>query len=155
MNKQRYLDSEMHKFCENFNRNTAQFSRDDSNFTDDQGTEDRESWLGKLQLVTLKHSKNYDFSICDQIFEPLELIHMAYLLSAAESISISANAAGAINLQSATQNKVKQKIAQYKKESSNSLLNEGTHQMKELTDDSSDIPAVIQLQIIVRQIFLR
>jgi hypothetical protein len=155
MNKERYLDSEMHKFCKSFYCNTAQFHRDDSNFTNYQGTEDRESWLGTLHLVTLKHSRNFDFSICDKIFEPLELVHIAYLLSAAESISISANSAGAINLQSVTQNKVKQKVAQYNKDASNFLSDEGSHDVKEVTDDSRDIPALIQLQIIVRQIFLR
>jgi hypothetical protein len=155
MNKQRYLDSEMHKFCKSLNCNTGQFYGDDSNFTNYHGTEDRESWLGTLHLVTLKHSRNFDFSICEKIFEPLELIHIAYLLSAAEFISISANSSGAINVQSVTQNKVKQKVAQYNKDASNSLTDEGSHDVKEVTDDCRDIPAVIQLQIIVRQIFLR
>jgi hypothetical protein len=159
MNKQRYLDSELHKFCKSFSCNTTQFSWDDCNSSSDHGgnrlAEDRESWLGMLHLVTLKHSKNYDFSICDEIFEPLELIHIAYLLSAPDFISIPAKSAGTINLQSITQSKLKPKIAQYDKDASYLLPDEDTHEVKGVTDDGSDIPTGIQLQIIARQIFLR
>lgn len=159
MNKQRYLDSEMHRFCKSLSCSISQIPLEESYSTNVGGanlsTAVRESWLGMLHLVTLKHSKNPDFSICDEIFEPLELIHIAYLLSAAESIPISANPSGSINLQSITQSKVKQKITHYSRDASLPLANESTYEANEFTDDGIDIPAVIQLQIIVRQIILR
>lgn len=149
----------MYRFCKSLSCSTAQFPKEKYYAANDGGanllTAGRESWLGMLHLVTLKHNKNPDFSICDEIFEPLELVHIAYLLSAAESIPISANPAGSINLQSITQSKVKQKIAHFNRDASLPLANESTYEANEFTDDGVDIPAVIQLQIIVRQIILR
>ena len=40
------------------------------------------NWLTELNLVTLLPPRPIDFSICDRVLEPLDLIHVAYLLSA-------------------------------------------------------------------------
>ena len=116
--------------------------------------ENRESWLGTLHLVTLKHSQNSNFSICDEIFEPLELIHIAYLLSTAVSNAISANSASAISPQKTPQNKLKQKSAQHSQNTAKISLYEGTSEIKGFPDDDRIISATVQLQIIVRRIFL-
>jgi hypothetical protein len=133
-----------------------------------------EEWLNKLHLVTLKHDKNLRFSICDEIFQPIELIFIGYLLSSLESPSASSSSSSSsssieddaeadagvellsqANQKASSQQTLKQKIAMYNQECVKKVqLTLPVTDTKAHTS-TDEVKAPIQLEVIIRHIFLQ
>jgi hypothetical protein len=134
-----------------------------------------EEWLNKLHIVTLKHDKNLQFSICDKIFQPIELIFIGYLLSSLESPSASAASSSSssssieddadtdagvelfcqANQRASSQQNLKQKIAKYNQECVKKVqLTLPVTDTKAHTD-TDEVKTSIQLEVIIRHIFLQ
>lgn len=130
-----------------------------------------EEWLHKLHIVTLKHDKNLQFSICDKIFQPTELIFIGYLLSSLEYSSASSSSTSSIeddldtdagvdvfsqaNQKASSQQNIKQKIAKYNQECVKKVqLTLPVSDTKAHTN-TDEISTSIQLEVIIRHMFLQ
>ena len=130
-----------------------------------------EEWLNKLHIVTLKHDKNLQFSMCDKIFHPIELIFIGYLLSSLESSSSSSSSSSSIeddadtddgvdllsqaNQKASSQQNIKQKIAKY-----NQKCVKKVQLTLPITDtkahtNTDELKTSTQLEVIIRHVFLQ
>ena len=118
-------------------------------------------WLNNLHLVTLKHDRNFQFSICDNIFQPIELIFVGYLLSSLEpspsavEADIDTDNTNLTNQRTSSQMNLKQRIEKYTKECVKKVqLTLPVADMKAQVD-SGEIKTSIQLEVLIRHIFLQ
>jgi hypothetical protein len=130
-----------------------------------------EEWLHRLHIVTLKHDKNLQFSICDKIFQPIELIFIGYLLSSLESSSASASSSSSIgddvdtdggvdifsqaNQKASSQQNLRQKIAKYNQECVKKVQLTLPVTDTKAHDHTDEVKTSIQLEVIIRHIFLQ
>ena len=120
-----------------------------------------EEWLNNLHIVTLKHNKNFQFSICDNIFQPIELIFVGYLLSSLEPSSsaveadIDTDITNLTNQRTSSQINLKQRIEKYTQECVKKVqLTVPVADMKAQVD-TGEIKTSIQLEVLIRHIFLQ
>lgn len=131
----------------------------------------REDWLNMLHIVTLKHNKDFQFSICDKIFQPIELIFIGYLLSSLELPSASSSSSlsieddvdidvevdtfSQVNKKTSSQQSLKQKIAKYNQECVKKVqLTLPVTDVKASTD-TDEVKTSIQLEVVIRHVFLQ
>lgn len=120
-----------------------------------------EEWLNNLHLVTLKHNKNNYFSICDNIFQPIELIFVGYLLSSLEAspsaveADIDTDNTNLTNQRTSSQMNLKQRIEKYTQECVKMVqLTLPVADMK-VEVDTGEIKTSIQIEVLIRHIFLQ
>ena len=120
-----------------------------------------EVWLNNLHMVTLKHDKNFQFSVCNNIFQPIELIFVGYLLSSLEPSSSAAEAdidtdtTNLTNQRTSSQKNLKQRIEKYTQECVKKVpLTIPVADMKAQVD-TGEIKTSIQLEVLIRHIFLQ
>lgn len=114
------------------------------------------NWIQELNYVTLKQRRDPDFSICDEVFEPFELIYVAFLLSSAEFHPLDTGSSGSnATNETASQRKLKQKIAEYNKECAKTLKTTVAMKALENTSKSPDVSASLLLENVIRNIIIR
>ena len=114
------------------------------------------NWIAELNYVALKHRRDPGFSICDEVFEPFELIYVAFLLSTAESHPLDTGSSSSIAAsETASQRNLKQKIAEYNKECAKTLKTPVASKALENTSKSPDVSASLLLEDIIRDIIIR
>ena len=139
-----------------------------THFTNNQvAASSNEQWLENLHIVTLKHNKNSQFSICDNILQPIELIFVGYLLSSLEPSSSSSSSMSSVeadvdaddfiypNQKTSSQRNLKQKIAMYNQECVKKVqLTLPVTDLK-ASVDTGEVQTSIQLEVFIRHTFLQ
>ena len=117
----------------------------------DRGTSD--CWLAQLDIVTMKPMRNFEFSICEKVLEPLELIHITYLLASTDYASVLSGKSTTKNssLQSLSQKKLLQKLDQYNLMCSKSIKKGATLEVKGVGPHMNES---IRLEALIRHILL-
>ena len=117
----------------------------------DQGGTDY--WQTQLDIVTMKPMRNFEFSICDKVLKPLELIHIAYLLASTDDTSALSpkSTTKDSSLHSVSQKKLLQKLDQYNLMCSRGIRKGATLEVKEVGPNMNES---VRLEAIIRHILL-
>lgn len=114
-----------------------------------------EGWFAKLDIVTLKPIRSVNFSICEKVLEPLELIHIAYLLASIDySLAPLNKSSFKDNQHSLSQKKLLQRLHHYNTECSKSIRKGDIIEEKEIDQHMNEVDESVQLEALIRHILL-